>query len=345
MNGGERHVVLMALLLVAMLAIGGCLGAAPTMTPAQTATLPSATLSATATSAPTHTPTAIPSATATSVPTHTPTLLPTATPLPSLTPSPTSPPRGTLWPEIVEGTYAVVGVALDDELNVRSAPGADQEIVGALPPYATGVQVAGSGRQVGSSIWAPLSHQGLEGWANSAYLARQVGQASEPVAMQAAAIIQAIALQDLEALSQYVHPEQGVRFSPYPYVVTGEEGDLVFSSDALPALGEDPTVYHWGVSDGSGEPIELTFNEYWARFVYDADYRQPQWIGFDEPIGQGNTINNIPEVYPQGVMVEYHFEGFDPSFEGLDWRSLRLVLEEQDGAWYLVGIVHAEWTI
>ncbi len=341
MNRNERLAAGIASLLLAVLIAAGCSAATPTTVPAQTETLPPATPSPTATTAPTYTPTAIPS------PTHTSTPLPTATATPtsSPTPSPTSPPRGTLLPEIERGAYAVVGVALDDELNVRAAPGADQAVVGTLPPYATGVQVTGSGRQVGSRFWAPLSLQDLEGWANAAYLARQVGQVSEPLAMRATAIIQAIALKDLETLSQYVHPEEGVRFSPYPYVVTDAGGDLVFPAEALPSLDEDPTVYHWGTYDGSGEPIEMTFDEYWGRFCYDADFWQPHWIGFDEVIGQGNMINNIPQVYPLGVMIEYHFEGLDPAFEGLDWRSLRLVLEEQGGSWYLVGIVHAEWTI
>ena len=340
MNRIKRYTAEIASLLVTLLVVAACATATPTA-PAQTPTLAPATPSPTATMVPTDTPTAIPS------PTHTPTPLPTATPIPSPTPSPTptSPPPGSLLPELERGTYAVVGVALDDELNVRAAPGADQAIVGTLPPYATGLQVTGGGRRAGSAIWAPLSHQELEGWANSAYLARQVGQASEPVAMRAAAIMEAIAHKDLETLSRYVHPEEGVRFSPYPYVATGAEGDLVFSADALPALDGDPTVYDWGVFDGTGDPIAMTFSEYWERFVYDAPFWRPHWIGFDEEIGHGNVINNIAEVYPQGAMVEYHFEGFDPAFEGLDWRSLRLVLEEQGGTWYLVGIVHAEWTI
>jgi hypothetical protein len=29
----------------------------------------------------------------------------------------------------------------------------------------------------------------------------------------------------------------------------------------------------------------------------------------------------------------------------MDWRSLRLFLEQKDGTWYLVGIVHGQWTI
>ena len=329
-----------------VLLIVGCSTATPTAAPAETATLPPATPSPTATAAPTHTPTA------TALPTHTPTVPPTATPTftPSPTPTPTEgPPRGTLLPEIEPGTYAVVGVALDDELNLRAAPGADQAVVGTIPPYASGLQVTGRGRRAGSAIWAPLPYQGLEGWANSAYLARQVGQVSEPVAMRAAAVIQAIGAKDLDTLSQFVHPQEGVRFSPYPYVVTdpdNESGaDLVFSAAELPSLAEDPTVYQWGTYDGSGEPIQMTFNEYWERFVYDADFAQPHLIGFGEAIGQGNMINNIAQVYPQGVMIEYHFRGFDPAYEGLDWRSLRLVLEEHGETWVLVGIVHAEWTI
>lgn len=327
-----------------VLLIVGCSIAAPTAAPAET--LPPVTPSPTATTAPTHTPMA------TALPTHTPTVPSTATPThtPSPPPSPTeSPPRGTLLPEIEPGTYAVVGIALDDELNLRAAPGAGQAVVSTIPPYASGLQVTGRGRRAGSAIWAPLSYQGLEGWANSAYLARQVGQVSEPVAMRAAAIIQAVRAKDLDALSQSVHPQKGVRFSPYPYVVIGSDSesgaDLVFSAAELPSLAEDPTVYQWGTYDGSGEPIQMTFNEYWERFVYDADFAQPHLIGFDEAIGQGNMINNIAQVYAQGIVIEYHFRGFDPAYEGLDWRSLRLVLEEHGETWALVGIVHAEWTI
>jgi hypothetical protein len=89
----------------------------------------------------------------------------------------------------------------------------------------------------------------------------------------------------------------------------------------------DPTVYHWGVYDGSGAPIDLPFAAYYERFVYDADFARPDVVGLDETIGQGNTLNNIAEVYPGAVTVEYHLAGFDPQYAGLDWRSMRLVFE------------------
>ena len=62
-------------------------------------------------------------------------------------------------------------------------------------------------------------------------------------------------------------------------------------------------------------------------------------------IGKGNTLNNIAQVYPNGEFVEFHFTGFDTQYEGMDWTSLRLVFEENNGTWFLIGIVHDQWTI
>jgi hypothetical protein len=110
-------------------------------------------------------------------------------------------------------------------------------------------------------------------------------------------------------------------------------------------LPADETLYRWGVFDGSGEPIEMTFLDYYARFIYDADFAWPAAVGFNEIVGAGNTINNLAEVYPQAQVVEFHLPGSDPRFGGLDWRSLRLALEQVGDTWYLVAVVHDEWTI
>jgi len=245
--------------------------------------------------------------------------------------------------------YTVVNVASDDVLNVRANAGVAHPIVGTIPPQGMGVEITGADAQVDGSLWVPVVYRGITGWANSNYLAYQVGWVNEAVAAGAAEIIMALKNRNLETLSGLVHPDKGVRFSPYAYVRVSagspEDADLVFSSAHIADFFADPTVYNWGWFDGSGESIDLTFEAYFERFVYDADFARPRAVGYNEVIGRGNSINNIAEVYPNAVTIEYHFEGFDPTFAGFDWRSLRLVLEEKAGAWYLVGIVHDEWTI
>ncbi len=164
----------------------------------------------------------------------------------------------------------------------------------------------------------------------------------EIVMARAREVVEALRDRDMERLSAMVHPVKGVRFSPYAFV---QDSDLVFKPDQLISLLSDPTKYMWGYYDGSGLPIEMTFEEYYGRFVYDQDYANAEQVSYNERIGPGNTIDNSLEYYPGASVVEYHFSGFDPALGGMDWKSLRLVFQQEGSVWYLVGIIHDEWTV
>lgn len=335
----------LVLVLVALIACG----APPSPTPDIVATQVAAQRAAAATltaEAPAATSPPLPTAadTSTPAPSVTPTTVAPSTVAPSSTPAPTKAAKPTATNPPIEWSpdpYAVVGVASDDVLNIRAGAGVAQPIVGTIPPYGMGVQVGEDGEEVGGSLWLPVWYRGTTGWANSNYLARQVGSVDEGIAASAVPIIMAIKNQDMSALETWVHPVKGLRFSPYTFVL---DEYLVFSAADIPDLLSDTTIYHWGTFEGLGEPIELTFGDYYDEFIYDADFFQPQVVGLDEAVGMGSMINNIAQFYPGAVTIEYHFEGFDPQYEGYDWLSLRLVLEEHEGSWYLVGIVHDEWT-
>lgn len=167
-------------------------------------------------------------------------------------------------------------------------------------------------------------------------------EAEALIADQAREVVQALQDQDLRRLATHLHPERGLRFSPYPFV---SEADLVFQAEQLQVAWVDGSTYTWGVADGSGAPITLTVPEYWGRFVYSQAFIDAPQVGYNTPLGTGNMLDNSRAFYPAGLIVEYHFPGFDPSLGGMDWQSLRLVFEKIDGAWYLVGIIHAQWTI
>lgn len=149
---------------------------------------------------------------------------------------------------------------------------------------------------------------------------------------------------DLTRLAALVHPEKGVRWSPYGYVRTEENGDLVSPAEKVGGLFQDGKVYTWGIFDGSGAPIEMTFTDYYQRFVYDRNFAAAPTVATNQIVGQGNTRVNLSEAYPSGGFVEYHFPGTQEN-AGHDWASLRLVFEQKDGQWYLVGVVHDQWTI
>jgi|GEM_PF-1678294 len=155
-----------------------------------------------------------------------------------------------------------------------------------------------------------------------------------------AQVIQLLQDEDMTGFQAYVHPTQGVRFSPYNFVETSH---LVFSATAIPSLLADPTVYNWGVEDGTGDPLDKTAQEYFDRYVNRKDFTNPDEIHYNTIIQRGSMLYNISGFYPNANFVEYYVEG-TPQYGGLDWGSLYVVYENFQGSWYVVGIVNAEWT-
>jgi len=167
-------------------------------------------------------------------------------------------------------------------------------------------------------------------------------QAQTIIATRSQEVLLALKQKDMKKLASFVHPTKGVRFTPYSYVNLKE--DLVFQSSNLKSVLEDTTRHLWGYYDATGKPIKETFLKYYDKFVYDQDFSNAEKIGFQKILGSGNTANNVFEVYPQAIVVEYFFSGFNPKLDGMDWESLRLVFEKEGDNWFLVGIIHDQWT-
>jgi hypothetical protein len=64
----------------------------------------------------------------------------------------------------------VIGVAHDDVLNLRAAPGADQTIVGEIPPTYDGLVASGDTRELPGSFWIGVDYEGTPGWVNLRYV-------------------------------------------------------------------------------------------------------------------------------------------------------------------------------
>ena len=158
-----------------------------------------------------------------------------------------------------------------------------------------------------------------------------------------AEVLQAISKKDARTISEHTHPTKGVRFTPYTNV--SFEHDLVFTKDDMLNFFDDQEIYTWGFYDGKGDQIKLTPSEYDQEFIYANDYSNAELIGYNEVLSNANIVENQFEVYEQSIVVEYYFSGFNPEFAGIDWRSLRLVFQEYENTWKLVGIINNQWTV
>lgn len=168
-------------------------------------------------------------------------------------------------------------------------------------------------------------------------------QAQQLVSARVVSAMDALRRRDSAGLAAVAHPTKGIRFTPYPFVSTAK--DVVLTRAQLANAYSDTTKRTWGVTDGKGDPITLTFSDYSARYIWSRDFLAAAKTSYNKPIGTGNSIDNTADVYPNAILFEAYDPGPVPAEESFRWQSLRLLFEQDGGAWYLVGVVHAEWTI
>lgn len=142
--------------------------------------------------------------------------------------------------------------------------------------------------------------------------------------------------------SHHFHPEKGCTFVPYTLI---EEIEQNFTSNPFEStlLNKDTLV--WGMQDGSGFPIQLDIVDYFKSYVYDVDYKNKATeIHINQSLTFSNTQNNILEYFPDAEYIEFYYHGTE-KYYGMDWSSLIFYIEKYNDIYYLVAVVHNQWTI
>ena len=155
-------------------------------------------------------------------------------------------------------------------------------------------------------------------------------------------VIMFIESKDMNSLSSYIHPTLGIRFTPYTTVSL--DNDLVLTKENITNFFSIEEEYLWGYYDGSGEEIRLTPAEYYSQFIYNHDFKNVEDVGYNEVLIRNNNIENQFAFYHDSIIVEYKFPGTE-ALSYLDFASIRLVYQFFDNKWYLVGLIHNQWTI
>lgn len=154
-------------------------------------------------------------------------------------------------------------------------------------------------------------------------------------------IIQALKDKNFKKFAEFIHPEKGVRFSMYAFVNPKE--DKKFSKADFIRYQPTKTLFTWGTMDGSGDLYRATIHDYLADWVYSKDFATAQ-VSLNEFQGKGNSLNNLKAIYTNADFTENFIKGSEAN-SGMDWKCLRLIFEEFQGKYYLIGVVNDQWTI
>ncbi len=155
-------------------------------------------------------------------------------------------------------------------------------------------------------------------------------------------ILKAAKTKDYKKLVTFIDTATGIRFSPHAFIDTVH--DRKFSAAEMLIVAQQKKRINWYSSLESSEPELLTIDEYFEKYIYDVDFLNAEKKSVNKFHSQSTEINNITAVYPDGVITEFFFSGFDKKYGGMDYRGLRLVFKKRQRKFYLVGVVHDKWT-
>ncbi len=175
------------------------------------------------------------------------------------------------------------------------------------------------------------------------YIINETGTVSSDSLTQLAfQVASAIKASDYDRLSDFVHPDYGIVFSPYATV--NLSSNRWFTADEVSDFDNSSEQYVWGLTNDGGEPIQMSVSDYFSRYVFNYDYTIAPLVGINYIVRSGNSVENIMEAFPGSQFVDLCYPGASDS-ESQDWSTLRLVFEDYDGQLMLTAIIHSEYTI
>lgn len=239
----------------------------------------------------------------------------------------------------------VVNVEKGDSLNVRAKADPKSAIIYKLGAFEDSISLLNNNGNYNNRQWFQISKGDDVGWANSDYLNCMFPPqiAKDTIEKRANEFIKILATGNIKKIVTYIHPIEGIRFTPYTYVSL--EDDLNFTKEKFNERVLSNKKLIWGAYDGSGEDIEMDFKGYFSKFVYNHNYLNAERVSYNDPIGTNNNVDNSREFYNNSIICEYYFSGFDEKVDGFDWASIRIVFQKYKNEWFVVGIIHNQWTI
>ena len=268
---------------------------------------------------------------------------PTATTAPT---EPTPQPTETQSEERDLRQFAVILVAEDDVLNVRSGAGVENEIVDTLEPRATGITQTGNQERVGDSLWVEVNLAGGgTGWVNSRFLTRQITKdvfCNEPAVRELLQnFVVTLRTEDGEALRELISPKTGllVRLAWW-------NNEVDFSRpDVLESIFEQETAREWGLQSGSGAPQVGSFSEVALpdlHDVLDGDFSR-HCNTLEHGVASGNTAGLV--IWPFEYTNVNYIALYREAAQGdeFNWRTWVVGIEYLQGEPFVAMLVQYQW--
>ena len=240
---------------------------------------------------------------------------------------------------LLQSPYAVVQVPTNSVLNIYSAAGASQPVVGSLPWNATNIMRTGPTTSADNATWVEVQNpNGGTGWVNSQYLTEYVTNDAFCADTRVTMLI--------EQLKGSMNQSNGDMFASL--IGPNHDAAINFWHDVPPVhytdatarnAFTDATVYNWGAGPAGGPTGTLgTFAQVVQPdlvSVFSSNYQ----LGCDNPSYAAGVSANV---WPY-TNIHFYSITQPPTANVFDWKVWLIGIEYVNGSPYLYNTVHYVW--
>jgi hypothetical protein len=290
---------------------------------------------------PVPTPTQPAAASPTSIPPSETSIIPspTVTPLTSLNAT-SLPGSGGIIAGAPSGPYAVILVAANDVLNIRSAPGVASAVIESFPPNYTAVMRSGPSSRVVDALWVEVqTPSGGKGWVNAKYLSEYVTSAAFCADPQVTALLQslntAIVSSNGTTLSSWVSPSHGMDVR---YIRDGRA--VNYDQQHAKFVFETTFAVNWGLAPGSGLEVIGSFHDVILPDLLKV-FGQSYTLHCNE-LKYGGATYQPAWPYAGTNFYSVFFRGTEPN-GNMDWHTWVVGIEYVGGKPYVFALLQFFW--
>ena len=114
----------------------------------------------------------------------------------------------------------------------------------------------------------------------------------------------------------------------------------------ISTIEADKKEHTFGYYDGNGDPIIKTTDNFIRTLIYDHYYSRADEVAENLLLEDGtNSSNTILKDIAERKFMAYHFHGFDPSAKEMDWSTLYVIFDKENGNYKLRALVKSNWSI
>ncbi|MCX7608180.1 MAG: SH3 domain-containing protein [Anaerolineales bacterium] len=247
-------------------------------------------------------------------------------------------------PSVFLGPYAVILVAPDDVLNIRSGPGTSNRIVGSFSPTETGVMRTGPSANLrGGAVWVEVQKPGGgKGWVNFHYLTEYVSSEAFCADSRVNALItnlgNAILTRNGVQLSNLVSPRHGVTV----YLWRHGGRSVTFMPRSARWLFSSTYRHNWGTEPGSGATTIGSFQNVVLPKLQDV-FSSSSYTLTCNSLGDAPQL--VIDIWPSIYTNINYYTIYKPGTPGLemDFRYWLMGVEYVNGQPYVFSLIHFQW--